>query len=136
MSTPQTTMEILQYTQALCESLEVDYRLYCTRSHRHCVERNQDAHYHNKCLQEIADGTYTFTTTFEIVEGRKYYKVVMLTSGNRSVHCFVNKTTGDVLKSASWNAPAKGVRYNLLNKESRENCYRYADWSGRYLYLR
>lgn len=74
---------------------------------------------------------------FYIESGNKYHKVVMETGGgNRSVHCFINKTTGDVLKSASWKSPAKGVRYNLLDEYSREACYDDCDWSGSYLYYK
>ena len=69
--------------------------------------------------------------------GRKYHKLVMETgSGSKSVHAFVDKKTGEVYKSASWNKPAKGVRYNLLSIESREECLARADWAGGYLYLR
>lgn len=71
-----------------------------------------------------------------IVEsGKKYHKVVMVTcGGNRSVHCFVDKNTGDVYKAASWSKPAKGIRYNLLDEQSREECLMRSDWSGCYLY--
>jgi hypothetical protein len=70
-------------------------------------------------------------------EGRKYFKIIMETdSGSRSVHAFVDKKTGEVFKSASWKAPAKGARYNLLSIESREECLARADWAGGYLYLR
>lgn len=31
----------------------------------------------------------------------------------RSVHCFIDITTGDILKAASWKVPAKGVRGNI-----------------------
>ncbi len=92
--------------------------------------------YHNKCLQEIADGTYDFGYEFVIEEGKKYYKVIMIANGSRSVHCFVDKQTGDVYKSASWKSPAKGIRYNLLDAVSREKCYRSLDWAGRYLYMK
>ena len=72
---------------------------------------------------------------FYIDGGRKYHKIVMETgSGSKSVHAFVDKKTGEVYKSASWNKPAKGVRYNLLSIESREECFARADWSGGYLY--
>ena len=37
----------------------------------------------------------------------------------QTVHAFVDKTTGDVFLPASWNAPAKGARFNLFqNKEA------------------
>ena len=67
--------------------------------------------------------------------GRKYHKVIMIdSSGARSVHCFVDKKTGEIYKSASWKSPAKGVRYDLRLIEQREWLFQNADWSGRYLY--
>ena len=53
-------------------------------------------------------------------EGKRYIKI---SSGyieegklvSESVDAFVDKNTGDVYKPASWNAPAKGVRYNLFD---------------------
>ena len=56
-------------------------------------------------------------------------------SGSRSVHAFVDKKTGEVYKPASFKAPAKHVRYNLLSEISREECYARADWAGGYLYI-
>ena len=74
---------------------------------------------------------------FYIKSGRKYHKIVMETDcGSRSVHAFVDKKTGEVYKPASFKAPAKIVRYNLLMIESREQCYQRADWAGGYLYVR
>ncbi len=129
-------IEVLRYTQSLCECLEIDYRLYTTKSHRRSVYLEQNADYHDKCLQEIAAGTYDFGYQFLIEEGRKYLKVVMVANGQHSVHCFVDKNTGEVYKSATWKSPAKGIRFNLLDDKSRERCYTNADWSGHYLYAR
>ena len=73
---------------------------------------------------------------FSIESGRKYHKIVMETeSQSRSVHAFVDKKTGEVYKPASFKAPAKIVRYNLLSIESREKCFERADWAGGYLYM-
>ena len=44
--------------------------------------------------------------------------------------------TGDVYKSASWKAPAKGIRYNLIDDKSRTEMYQRADWCGSYLYVK
>jgi phage-related protein len=72
-----------------------------------------------------------------IDSGRKYHKVIMIdSSGGRSVHAFVDRKTGEVYKSASWKAPAKGIRYDLRIIEQREWLYANADWAGGYLYLR
>ena len=74
---------------------------------------------------------------FYIESGRKYHKLIMETGGgSRSVHAFVDKKTGEVYKPASFKAPAKIVRYNLLSIESREQCFERADWAGGYLYVR
>lgn len=107
MELQQTVSELCQ---ALCQALKSNYAL-----------RNP---------------TSKTPVDYEIVPGRRYFKVVLLTSGHRSVHAFIDKVSGQVFKPASWNAPAKGPRYNLLNEESRQLCLRRADWSGRYLYAR
>ena len=70
---------------------------------------------------------------FEIQTGRKYHKIVVK---NQGVHAFVNKTTGEVYKPASYKAPAKHVRYDLRIIKEREACLNNADWAGGYLYLR
>ena len=68
--------------------------------------------------------------------GRKYHKVFMYINGQRdSIHAFIDKKTGDVFKPASFKAPAKIARYNVLNIQSREEMFKYADWAGEYLYI-
>ena len=72
--------------------------------------------------------------SYEIEEARKYLKIWMLTeSGGRSIHAFIDKKTGDVLKPASIKGPAKGVRFNVLNEASREEMFSRANWAGGYL---
>ena len=70
---------------------------------------------------------------FAITSGRKYHKILDRTG---SVHAFVNKQTGELYKPASWNAPAKRVRYDLRRIKQRHECFNNADWCGSYLYLR
>ena len=61
---------------------------------------------------------------FSIQSGRKYHKIVQTdSSGGGAVHAFVDKKTGEVYKPASWKAPAKHVRFNLLEINSREKCF-------------
>lgn len=48
---------------------------------------------------------------FELQELRKRYRIVR----EGSAHCFVDKTTGDVLKSESWSKPAKHARGNIFD---------------------
>ena len=74
---------------------------------------------------------YGYKSDFNVTvsKGRKYYKVLT----DNSVHCFVDVKNGDVYKAASYNKPAKHVRYNLL--QDPQACYNKCDWSGGYLYL-
>lgn len=58
---------------------------------------------------------------FDFTKGRRYVKVLQIMGGNqRSVHSFVDMkegaTYGNVLKAAGWNAPAKGARGNIFDK--------------------
>ena len=103
-------LNVRKYSLMLCDALELDFKT----SHP-----NSDPY------------------KFYIESGRKYHKLIMETGGGScSVHAFVDKKTGDVYKPASFKAPAKIVRYNLLRIESREQCLERADWAGGYLYVR
>jgi len=100
---------VLRYSEMLCEALLQDYK-----------GRNNG-------------GT---SYKFYIESGRKYHKLIMESKANtRSVHAFVDKNSGAVYKSASWKAPAKGIRFNLLDDNSREECFARCDWAGGYLYM-
>lgn len=55
--------------------------------------------------------------TFEIEEGKRFAKITRTSWGQKSVHCFVEKSTGDIYKAATWSAPAKGVRGNINSEK-------------------
>ncbi len=62
-------------------------------------------------------------------KGRRYDKLIMLTGGRsngRSVWGFVERSTGDILKAASWRAPAKTLRGNIFDPDPMENMH----WTG------
>lgn len=136
--------EVMRYTESLVNALDEHYRLYATKSHRDSVNKDLDSwsvSYHQKCLDEIREGTYNYRMKFYIVESRKYLRIEHETGVNhdgsvtqKSIHAFIDKNTGEVYKPATWKSPAKHVRYNLLDKQSREECYRRCDWAGSYLY--
>jgi len=70
--------------------------------------------------------------------GQRYVRIVQsdLDGNARSVHAFYDQRTGDVYKSAGWKAPAKHVRFNLLDDASFARMIEVCDWAGGYLYLR
>ena len=75
--------------------------------------------------------------------GKKYIKLVATNYNSEShershssVWCFIDKNTGDVYKPASYKAPAKIVRYKLMNDKPYEAALHNADWAGSWLYIR
>jgi len=131
-------LNVTKWTWLLCDALRQNYIDYSIRSHYNALQRGEDTNYHEACIVDLKNGHCGYDFTFE--SGKKYHKVIMsIDNGgklpnSRSVHCFIDKKTGEVYKSASWKSPAKGVRYDLRIIKDREWLLENADWSGRYLY--
>lgn len=87
-----------------------------------------------KGVQKIVNDAFTkyenlTAPTIEIEMGKRYVKVVKVDpNGGRSVWGFVDKTNGDILKAASWKAPAKHARGNIFS----ENPFKGMSWTGPY----
>jgi len=78
-----------------------------------------------KC-QEIVDKTYKGTQKLSVMVGKRYVRVVtsnVNVTNSASVYCWVDQTNGDVLKSASWKAPAKHARGNIYGDVSHLSAY-------------
>ena len=124
---------ILERVEGLCLALREQYRTYSLRSFNQGRALNPgSSDYYQKQIDAYMVGD--FPMRFVIESGRKDHKIVMEDEGQRSVHAFVDKKSGDVYKAASWKAPAKGVRYNLVSKDNYEMLKARCDWSGGYLY--
>ena len=136
----QTIAEnVLKNTLLLIEALKDNYRQYAIRGHRrsadNSVEFSIDYNYHMRKIVELQSGESDID--YQVETGKKYHKVIFVDGGgSRSVHCFIDKQTGQMYKSASWKAPAKGVRYDLRVITDREWLFQNADWSAGYLYAR
>ena len=151
----QTTLEerVLEWTEQLCESLAENYKRY----HRRMIERNSGyfnadgsnrelSAYAKQQLDAMDNGTANLMK-FVIKNGRKYYKIMQHdfdTFRDRNeyregcVHAFVDKKTGEVYKPASYNSPAKHVRYDMRIIKEREQLHNpfFTGWAGGYLYMR
>ena len=123
--------KVEHYSVMLCDALYMDMKSRSILMHK---AARDNVEYHAQRIEQIK--TEGVDDEFYLETGRKYYKLIHRSGISRSVHCFIDKTTGDVLKSASWKSPAKGVRYNLLDDNSRELCYSNCDAFGGYLYQR
>ena len=132
--------KVLAHSLELCEALRTNYINYSIRQHERSIYYADagdvgSVRYHEECIAKLEKGICDVDFTLDT--GRKYHKIWHLDSGgSRSCHAFIDKKTGEVYKPASYKAPAKGVRYNLLIIKEREyllnpaNC----DWAGGYLY--
>jgi hypothetical protein len=68
--------------------------------------------------------------------GQRYVRVIYDYRGSRSVHAFYDIRTGEVYKAAGWKAPAKHVRFRLLDDASFARMIEVCDPYGGYLYIR
>jgi hypothetical protein len=127
---------VLKNTYLLIEALKDNYREYAIRGHQRSIAvHDTQVDYHQQRIDELKAGDCSIDYVIE--SGKKYHKVIFIDgSGTRSVHAFIDKKTGEVYKSASWKAPAKGVRFDLRLIEQREWLFENCDWSGGYLYAR
>ena len=101
-------LNVTKYSLMLCDALQQNYQ------RQHPTGRNY---------------------SYALISGRKYHKVMQCIDGQtESVHAFIDKKTGEVYKAASYKAPAKGVRFNLLIIQEREFVLENCDWAGGYLY--
>jgi len=74
-----------------------------------------------------ASGSYSYTK-LSMQYGRRYVRIVAERSGQQSVWGFVDTTNGNVLKAASWKAPATKYARGCIYDENR-GCGR-ARWMG------
>ena len=133
------------WVQTYADTITKNYRDYHIRTLKGNLSGNYPE-YAREQLDEIENGTAKLMY-FKIKTGKKFYKIVQMnfdTFQNRneyregSVHAFVDKKTGQVYKPASWQSPAKHVRFDLRIIKEREFLFNSNNtgWAGGYLYLR
>lgn len=125
--------QVLDLIQQYCDVLRTNFQTYSIKQHQDKIEIGENVEYHREQIDKLSEGEGLYRYYFE--KGRKYARIIMQTpNGQRSAHAFVDMNTADVYKAASWKGPAKGIRYNLLNDNSKEEMYKRADWAGGHLY--
>ena len=136
------------WVQTYADTITKNYREY----HINTLNGNLSGNYPEYAreqLDAIENGTANLMK-FVVKTGKRYYKIVQQEFetweksrnygkyADGSVHAFVDKKTGQVYKPASWQAPAKHVRYDLRIIREREFLFNSNNtgWAGGYLYLR
>lgn len=80
--------------------------------------------------------------TYEVLSGRTYDRIIRREASGHggSVHAFVVRRTGELVKPASWRAPQKNsdgtlsVRFNLEDPDDAQRAISASDPFGSYLY--
>ena len=126
-------LRIREYTLMLCDALAQDFVAESIKRCKFFAAQSDNKEYFEQRVEKLKNGEGHYK--FYIESGRKYHKIWMETDDNsRSVHAFVDMKTGEVYKPATFKAPAKHVRFNLLLINDREWLLEHADWAGGYLY--
>ena len=91
---------------------------------------------------------------FDVIGGRSYDKIVnvqtwrnhstnAMESTPKSVHAFIDRANGDLIKAGTWSSPQKNsagmpaVRFHLTSsEEARKVAFEKADLLGEYLYAK
>ena len=139
---------IKSYVNDYADAITENYRRY------HLNTLNGNLHgnypeYAREQLDAIENGTANLMK-FKVYTGKRYYKILQQEfetwEGSTyyqqyrdgSVHCFVDKETGDVYKPASWSAPAKHIRFTFQNVDHLKFLLNpdNVGWAGGYLYIR
>ena len=78
----------------------------------------------NKKFPQVGE----FDKCYVMKAGSKYTKIMTADKPDqdgKSAYAFINNNTGDVLKAASWNAPAKHARGNINDASGLAACNKY-----------
>ena len=139
---------VKSYVDDYANAITENYRIY----HLETLTGNLSGNYPEYAreqLDAIENGTANLMK-FVVKTGKRYYKIVQQEFEtwekskyygqyrDGSVHCFVDKETGDVYKPASWAAPAKHIRFTFQNVDHLKFLLnpKNVDWAGGYLYMR
>ena len=139
---------IKSYVEDYAKAITENYRRYHIRTLNGNLHGNYPE-YAREQLDAIENGTANLMW-FKVYSGKRYYKIVQQEFEtweksryygqyrDSSVHCFVDKETGDVYKPASWSAPAKHIRFTFQNVDHLKFLLNpdNVDWAGGYLYIR
>ena len=139
---------IKSYVNDYAAAITENYQRYHLRTLNGNLSGNYPE-YAREQLDAIENGTANLYK-FVVKTGKRYYKIVQQEFEtwekskyygqyrDGSVHCFVDKETGDVFKAASWSAPAKHIRFTFQNVDHLKFLLNpdNVDWAGGYLYIR
>ena len=139
---------IKSYVEDYAKAITENYRRYHIRTLNGNLHGNYPE-YAREQLDAIENGTANLYR-FVVKTGKRYYKIIQQEFEtweksryygqyrDGSVHCFVDKETGDVYKPASWSAPAKHIRFTFQNVDHLKFLLNpdNVDWAGGYLYIR
>ena len=144
--TQQTIQQrVLEWTADYITALNDNFYNHQVESYQRMIADDRHADHALDQLRNIKTRDARYLYTWKAISGRKFFKIVYQTFDedenrfrNGSVHAFIDKNTGEVYKAASWQNPAKHVRYDMRIIKDREFLHNpdNIDWAGGHLYMR
>ena len=137
--------KVQEWTADYITALNDNFYNYQVDSYQRMVADKRYTDHALDKLREIKTRDARYLYTWKAIEGKKYYKIVYQTFDeddnrfrNGSVHAFIDKKTGEVYKAASWQNPAKHVRFDMRIIKDREFLHNpdKINWTGGHLYMR
>ena len=139
---------VKSYVDDYADAINENYIIY----HLETLNGNLHGNYPENAREQLdamENGTANLMK-FVVKTGKRYYKIVQQEFEtwekskyygqyrDGSVHAFVDKETGDVYKPASWQAPAKHIRFTFQNVDHLKFLLnpKNVGWAGGYLYMR
>ena len=140
---------IKSYVNDYADAITENYRRYHIKTLTRNLTESRYPDYAQEQLDALENGTANLMK-FVVKTGKRYYKIVQQEFetweksrnygkyADHSVHCFVDKETGDVYKAASWRSPAKHIRFSFQNEADIKFLLNpdNVDWASGYLYIR
>ena len=140
---------IKSYVNDYADAITENYRRYHIKTLTRNLTESRYPDYAQEQLDALENGTANLMK-FVVKTGKRYYKIVQQEFEtweksryygqyrDGSVHCFVDKETGDVYKAASWSAPAKHIRFSFQNEADIKFLLNpdNVTWTSGYLYIR
>jgi len=141
----QLQERVKEWTADYITALNDNFYNEQVESYKRMVSQEGYTEYATKKLEDIKQRDPKDLYTWKAITGRKFIKVVYQEFDkheqrfrNGSVHCFIDKNTGEVYKAASWQNPAKHVRFDMRIIKDREFLHNPDNirWTGGHLYMR
>jgi len=105
-------MKFKSYLNEIDKAFEKQFNIWLMGAQKIIYDHAKKQGKGNKSIEDI------YANMLTVKKGKKYWKIISTPDNgpNGSVFAFIDTTNGDVLKAATFKAPAKQARGNIYDK--------------------